>query len=308
MPLCGARRIRQAAAVVEEDRLPINSHDFSTSLKALVIAGASNASYLEAKDAAWLTLPPTPALPSTTRTDVITVNGTPIFFAQFGEGPEVLLLHGGLANSNYWGYQVQELAKMFSVTVMDTRGHGRSPLRSRHLSYEIFADDVSGLLDLLKIPAVSIIGWSDGAITGLQLAMNQPNRVSKLFAFGANSSVDGLKKDTSRTRVFASFVARCKTEYAQLSPHPEKWSLLMDSLRVMWRSEPNFTKRRLASLNIPTTLSDGDHDEIIKSDHTKQIADEIPGARLVIQHEVSHFAMLQNPRQFNETVIDFLKK
>ena len=294
-------------------------------IKALVIVGVSAVSYVPGRSEAkpkstsnqnpsartdnktpvWLTLRTTPELPSPSRTDWLTVNGTRIFFAQFGgEGPQVLLLHGGLANSNYWGLQVQELAKSFSVTVMDTRGHGRSPVMSRDFSYKKFAEDVAGLLDFLQIPVVSIVGWSDGAITGLQLAMMQPDRVSKLFAFGANSSVNGLKKD--QTGIFASFVKRCQTEYKQLSPAPEKWSQLVDGLRVMWRTEPNFTKQKLETLKVPTAISDGDHDEIIKLEHTKRMASEIPNAQLVIQHEVSHFAMLQNPSQFNKAIIDFL--
>ena len=256
--------------------------------------------------AVWLTLPHTPDLPVRRRTDHLSVNGTRIFFAQFGsEGrPQVLLLHGGLANSNYWGFQVRELAKNFSVTVMDTRGHGRSPVMSRGFGYWKFAEDAAGLLDFLQIPAVAIVGWSDGAVTGLQLALMQPDRVSKLFAFGANSSAAGLKRD--RTGVFASFVARCQTEYRQLSPSPEKWSQLMGGLRGMWRTQPNFTKEQLRSLKVATAISDGDHDEIIKLDHTRMIASEIPGAQLVIQPGVSHFAMLQNPDQFNKAVIDFL--
>jgi pimeloyl-ACP methyl ester carboxylesterase len=189
---------------------------------------------------------------------------------------------------------------------MDTRGHGRSPLVSRDFSYDKFANDVVGLLDYLEIATVSIVGWSDGAITGLQLAMMHADRVSKLFAFGANSTVNGLKRESSQTGVFASYLARCKTEYRQLSPHPEKWPQLLEGLRVMWRTEPRFTKQRLASLKVLTAIADGDHDEIIKPDHTKSIASEIPGAQLVILPEVSHFAMLQSPAKFNKAIIEFL--
>jgi pimeloyl-ACP methyl ester carboxylesterase len=135
-----------------------------------------------------LTLPVTPILPQTGRSGHAAVNGTTVFFAQFGKGSPVLMLHGGLANSNYWGYQIASLAQSFLVTVMDTRGHGRSPLTSTAFSYDLFAEDVIGLLDFLQIPTVSIIGWSDGAITGLRLAMTKPDRVSRLFAFGANGS------------------------------------------------------------------------------------------------------------------------
>ena len=175
---------------------------------------------------------------------------------------------------------------------------------SRDFGYRTFAEDVAGLLDFLQIPVVAIVGWSDGAVTGLQLALSQPDRVSKLFAFGANSSTAGLKRD--QTGVFASFVERCRTEYRQLSPSPEKWPQLMGGLRGMWRTQPHFTRQQLRSLRVATTISDGDHDEIIKFEHTRRIATEIPGARLVMQHEVSHFAMLQNPDQFNKAVIDFL--
>jgi pimeloyl-ACP methyl ester carboxylesterase len=177
---------------------------------------------------------------------------------------------------------------------------------SQSFSYAIFAEDVARLLDFLEIPTVSVVGWSDGAITGLQLAMTYPKKVSRLYAFGANSSVDGVKTDGSRSHVFTSFAERCRAEYTTLSPHPEKWPELVGGLRTMWQAEPNFSKEKLASVKPPTTISDGEHDEIIKRDHTEHIAAAIPGARLVIQPEVSHFAMLQNPAQFNKSLIEFL--
>ena len=255
---------------------------------------------------AWLTLPPTPDLPAASRSGLATVNGASIFFAQFGAGPPVLLLHGGLASSNYWGHQVSELAKTFSVTVMDTRGHGRSPVTSPKFSYRIFADDAAALLDFLGIPAAAIVGWSDGAITGLQLAITRPRRVTKLFAFAANASPTGLKPGGTRSAAFQSFLRRCRAEYAGLSPQPERWPQLVNGLRPMWRSEPNFTARLLATVSVPTAISDGEHDEIIRPAHSQSLARAIPGARLIRQPGVSHFAMLQNPAQFNQTLIEFL--
>lgn len=99
---------------------------------------------------------------------------------------------------------------------------------------------------------------------------------------------------------------RCKSEYASLSPHPERWPQLVDALRPMWRREPSFTKAALGRIHTPTVVSDGQYDEIIKRDHTKRIADEIPRARLLWQADVSHFAMLQNAPQFNQALIEFL--
>ena len=277
---------------------------------ALLLSGfPSLASRLRAEEdarPAWVTLPPTPILPETARSGTVTLNGTSIFYAQVGAGPHVLLLHGGLANSNYWGHQVRALAQSFTVTVMDTRGHGRSPVMSAAFGYRIFADDAAALLDALKIPSAAIVGWSDGAVTGLALAMTRPERVSKLFCFGANSSPDGMIAGGARSPVFAAFAARCRAEYAQLSPHPERWPRLLDGLQPMWRNEPRFSARQMASVRAPTLIADGDHDEIIRRDHTAGMARQIPGARLVILPRVSHFAMLQDPGRFNRAVIDFL--
>jgi pimeloyl-ACP methyl ester carboxylesterase len=257
--------------------------------------------------APWLTFPPTPTLPQPTRSELVKLNDASIFFAQFGKGPPVLLLHGGLANSNYWGHQITHLANDFTVIAMDTRGHGRSPLLSRALSYSLFAKDAVGLLDHLNVAQVSIVGWSDGAITGLQLAVSAPERVSRLFAFGANSSPDGLKPSGANSRAFASYAARRRAEYGELSQHPERWTQLVDGLRLMWRREPNFTTHDLQTVRSPTIISDGEFDEIIKRNHTERLASAIPGARLVIQPAVSHFAMLQNPSQFNMVLRTFFQ-
>jgi pimeloyl-ACP methyl ester carboxylesterase len=256
---------------------------------------------------AWLTLPPTPELPATNRKKLFTVNGTRLFCARFGEGPPVLLLHGGLANAKYWGHQIQELARAHTVVVMDTRGHGQSPVASNKFSYRMFAEDAEALLNLLKIDRVAVVGWSDGAITGLQLAISRPERISRLFAFGANSSPDGLKPGGSKNQVFASYVARCRAEYSQLSPHPERWPQLVTGLGAMWRTEPNFTQAMLATIKLPVVISIGEHDEIIRRDHTERLAKLIRGARLMVQPGVSHFAMLQNPAQFNSAVVEFLR-
>jgi pimeloyl-ACP methyl ester carboxylesterase len=76
----------------------------------------------------------------------------------------------------------------------------------------------------------------------------------------------------------------------------------------MWRTEPNFSKKQLAQIRCRVVVSDGEHDEIIKPEHTRQIAATIPGARLVIQRNVSHFAMLQDPSQFNSALSAFLSE
>lgn len=268
-------------------------------------SGSKTAPPAESKKA-WLALPPTPILPPPEKSALIAVNGVDIFYASYGSGPAVVLLHGGLGNSHYWGNQIRALAEHFTVIVMDTRGHGRSPMTSRVFNYGVFADDVEGLLVAIEQPFVSIVGWSDGAITGLQLALTKPNLVSKLFAFGANITPTGLIPNGAKAPVFASYVARTRLEYTRLSPHPERWPQLVGGLGTMWRTQPNFTQQQLKNIKSATALSDGEYDEIIRLNHTKEISRQIPGAQLIIQSEVSHFAMLQNPEQFNRVLLQFL--
>jgi pimeloyl-ACP methyl ester carboxylesterase len=277
-------------------------------LAAIVGAGLPIAAEAETTDAPWLKLPPTPALPTPARSDLVAINETRIFFAQFGAGEPVLLLHGGLGSSNYFGHQIPELARHFSVIAMDTRGHGRSPVTSAAFGYRLFAEDVAALLDHLGIARASLVGWSDGAVTGLELAMTQPARVARLFAFGANSTLDGLKPHGARSLVFVAYAQRCEAEYRQLSPRPGRWPQLVDGLRAMWRSQPSFSRQQLARITAPTAVCDGEYDEIIKPEHTAAMSRQIPGARLVMLPRVSHFAMLQNPRQFNEALLDFLMR
>jgi alpha-beta hydrolase superfamily lysophospholipase len=74
----------------------------------------------------WLSLPATPTLPSPATSGTAQVNGVKIWYAVFGRGQPVVLLHGGLANSNYWGNLVPALSGDYQVVVIDSRGHGRS--------------------------------------------------------------------------------------------------------------------------------------------------------------------------------------
>ena len=110
--------------------------------------------FLTSADAAraeqqWLTLPPTPSLPKPAQSGYAPVNGIRIWYATFSHGQPVLLLHGGLANSNYWGNQVPALAKRYRVIVVDSRGHGRSTHDEQPYGYDLMASDVLGLMDFL---------------------------------------------------------------------------------------------------------------------------------------------------------------
>jgi pimeloyl-ACP methyl ester carboxylesterase len=254
----------------------------------------------------WMTLPPTPSLPASVRSGTAPVNGVRIWYATFGHGEPVILLHGGLANSNYWGDLVRALESRYEVIVMDSRGHGRSTRDATPYGYDLMASDVIGVMDFLKVRKAAIVGWSDGAIIGLDIAMKQPDRVSKLFAFAANSDPSGVA-DIAHSPVFNAFIARAETEYGALSPTPGGYKSFLAQIEKMWESQPNWTADQLHAITVPTWIVDADHDEAIKRENTEFMAAQIPGAGLLLQPEVSHFSFLQDPQQFDADVLHFLE-
>jgi pimeloyl-ACP methyl ester carboxylesterase len=253
----------------------------------------------------WLTLPPTPTLPTPEHSGLAPVNGIKIWYAVFGVGRPVILLHGGLANANYWGNQVRVLEHRYEVIIMDSRGHGRSTRDGKPYGYDLMASDVLALLDYLHVPKVAIVGWSDGAIIGLDIAMHHPRQVSKLFSFAANSDPSGVA-DISKSTVFNAYIARAEREYRTLSPTPGSYQDFLVGIEKMWATQPHWTGADLASIHVPVWIVDADHDEAIKRENTEFMAANIPGAGLLLQPGVSHFSFLQDPDQFTADVLHFL--
>jgi pimeloyl-ACP methyl ester carboxylesterase len=255
----------------------------------------------------WMTLPPTPTLPEPEISGTAPVNGIRIWYAEFGHGEPVLFVHGGLGNSNYWGNQVRVFSGRYRVIVMDSRGHGRSTRDAQPYGYDLMASDVVGLLDYLKIKKVALVGWSDGAIIGLDIAMHHPERLSKLFAFAANIDPSGVS-DIAHSPTFTAFIARAGKEYATLSPTPKQYDRFVAQITKMWNTQPHWTRSDFAKIKTPTWIADGDHDEAINHDQPRTMADWTPRAGLLIEPDVSHFAFLQDPAQFNRDVTHFLEK
>jgi pimeloyl-ACP methyl ester carboxylesterase len=266
---------------------------------------------------AWQTLPPTPSLPKATVARHAEINGARLWYAEWGPGwkvpagaahPPVLLLHGGFANSNYFGKLIPVLAAQgFRVLAIDSPGHGRSTRPDAPLTYRMMAEDVIGLLDRLKIPKVDLVGWSDGGIIGLDLAINHPERLAGVFAFGANADLSGANQDVDKTAVFGAYLKRVPDEYRALSPTPDGFEAFSAAVYKMWETLPAYTADELRGIRVPITIADGEYDEAIKQSHDRYMASAIPKARLVILPKVSHFAMLQNPPEFNAAVLEFLK-
>ena len=213
----------------------------------------------------WETLPPTPAPIATDRSGEAEANGIKIHYAIYGQGSPVIFLHGGLANTDYWGNQVPAVAAHHTVILMDSRGHGRSSRDARPYGYDLMADDVVALMDVLKIPKADVVGWSDGGILGIDLAMRHKERVGKVFAFAANTVTSGVVEGVEKNPTFAAYIEGAGHEYAEHSTTPKEYDAFVDQISKMWADQPNWTDDQLKAIDTPILVVDGDHDEAIKA-------------------------------------------
>jgi pimeloyl-ACP methyl ester carboxylesterase len=250
-----------------------------------------------------------PALPAATTEGYVEHEGARIWYAMYGQGAPVLLLHGGLGQSENWGYQVPALiAAGYRPILIDTRGHGRSTRDDRPFQYALLAADVLAVLDTLALERVALVGWSDGACIALILARQAPARVAGVFFFGCNMDPSGVKAITAPNPLLDRCFGRHAQDYARLSATPADFQAFADAVGRMMATQPNYTARDLADVRVPVTIVHSEGDEFIKRDHAEYLARSIPGADFVLLPGVTHFAPLQRPAQFNATVLAFLNR
>jgi len=256
----------------------------------------------------WETLPPPAPLPPFDLEGRVAHDGARIWFAAIGKGPPVILLHGGDASAEFWGDQVPALlASGRRVILIDSRGHGRSTRDARPLGYELMESDVIAVMDAIGVDKADVVGWSDGAILGLIMAMKDPQRVAHVFAFGANMDLHGFNPLGALAPILPKVNAALAANYARISPTPGGYGALSRDVLAMQLSQPNYTPADLAEIKGPAiAVVDGAHEEFILREHTQYLARTIPGAVLVILPDVSHFAPLQAPDAFNAAMLDFL--
>ena len=254
----------------------------------------------------WETLPLPPALPEPADRGSVDADGARIAYAIYGKGEPVLLLHGGLGNSGHFGFQLPALVDRFQVIAIDSRGQGRSTRTAATITYDLMATDAIAVLDHLHIARASVVGWSDGGEVALKLGIKFPDRVNRLFVFGANYDASGSKARGSRAATFAAYMQKCRADYQRLLRTTRGFDELLAALLPLWRSPSGITKDQLRAVQAPVAIADGDHDEIILIEQIEEMARLIPHGKLVVFPDTSHFALWQDPAGFNQAMLDFL--
>jgi pimeloyl-ACP methyl ester carboxylesterase len=231
-----------------------------------------------------------------------------MYYEVRGQGPVLVLLHGGGGNGMQFSHQVPAFERHFRLILPDMCAQGRTTDRPGPLTYHAMAEDVIALMDQLGVKTFDVMGWSDGGNTGIDLAIHHPDRVRRLVTFGANFSPSGLQPGDvawNDTATAAAFGEGMHQSWTRLSPDPDHYEAAMNKIILMWKTLPKFTVAELRSIRAPVLVCAGDHD-LIRTEHTEALARAIPGAQLWIVPGASHGVILEKPEAVNARVLEFL--
>ena len=219
------------------------------------------------------------------------------YYEEAGRGEPLILLHGNGEDSSYFGGQIDVLAQSFHVYAPDTRGHGKTPRGAAPFTIRQFAEDLLGFLDAHGIERAHLLGFSDGGNIAMDFALRHPERVGRLILNGANLSPAGAKRSVQIPIEIGYRIAKLfARKSASAKRNAEMLGLMVN--------DPHVDPAELKKIRAKTLVIAGTND-MIKAEHTKQIAAGIPDAELVFL-EGDHFVAKKHPEAFNRAVLAFL--
>ncbi len=230
----------------------------------------------------------------------VNTRGFKTYYEVYGKGEPLVLIHNNAGSIKSFVNQIPYFANSYQVIAVDSRAQGKSIDHGDSLTFEMMADDFNALLDSLHYDSCYVIGWSDGGITGLLLAMRHPEKVKKLAVSGPN-----LWPDTTGLIPFVyHYIENHSTDLHKQSQTPEvKNKLKIYDLDLY---EPHITLERLRIIKCPVLVIGGDHDAIPPL-HTLQIAEYIPQSYLWIIPNSGHATPKFKAEIFNTVISDFFR-
>ncbi|MGZ4675189.1 MAG: alpha/beta fold hydrolase [Acidimicrobiia bacterium] len=233
-------------------------------------------------------------------------NGVPHHFEEVGTGPPVMLLHGGLESSASWELQTPAIAQGHRVVLVDRRAHGRTP-DVGPITYELMRDDTIACIEALDLGGTHLVGWSDGGIVALLVAIARPDLVGRIVTLGANANADAYTPQ-ARTALGpeSPLLPMIRDDYAAVSPDgADHWPVMLEKMMRLWWQDPLDFTAELDRIAAPTLILAGD-DDCIDPLHSVEMFRRIPNARLGIVPGASHVAPVEQPDLVNRMILDFL--
>ncbi len=227
------------------------------------------------------------------------IRGIKIYCEVYGSGKPLLMIHGNGGSINAFKNNIPYFAGHFKVIVADSRAQGKSVDSKDSLSFEMMADDEAALLDAMHIDSAYVLGWSDGGINALLLAIRHPEKVIKLTSTGANLWNDSIAIVPSLWENDKKYFNATHPEALKTPKEKNDWKLFM----LDW-NQPNIQLSALHAIKCPSLIIGGDHD-MIRVDHTVAISKNIPNAFLWILPDSGHGTLIEYAEEFNRKVNDF---
>lgn len=231
----------------------------------------------------------------------VPVHGIRLYVEEYGSGAPLLMLHGNGGSMAAFSHNVDYFAAKYHVILVDSRAQGKSRDDAAALSFEMMADDFAALLDTLKVPRAFVIGWSDGGIDALLLAIRHPEKVAALAASGANLWPGA---DAFGDAEWARMAGQDRQGLpANATPQQRnRWKLFL-----LDYEQPRISLEQLHGISCPSLIIGGDHDAILVP-HTVTIFQNIPQAELWILPNSGHATLRAHADDFNRTVDDFFRR
>lgn len=226
------------------------------------------------------------------------LRGIKMYYETYGTGEPLLIIHGNGGSIRDFTAQIPYFSKHYRVILADSRAQGKTTDTGDSLSYEMMADDLAALLDKLGIDSANVIGWSDGGINGLLMAMRHPKKIKKLAITGAN-----LWPDSSAVDPFVYKWAMAINDSVSQQPLTAQLKASKKLLHLL-SYEPHIALSELKKISCPTLVMGGDKD-VIRPQHTMLIAENIPKSYLWIVPNSGHSVPIFYKDLFNKMVYDF---
>lgn len=227
------------------------------------------------------------------------LRGFKMYCEVYGQGQPLLIIHGNGGSINNFIYQIPYFSKKYEVIIADSRAQGNSADSGDSLSYEMMADDYAALLDAMKIDSADVIGWSDGGINALLLAIRHPEKVKKLASTGANLVPDTTAVPKQILDMVMPQYETMKSKASKTTEEKNEYKLLR-----LLIEQPHIPLTDLHKISCPSLIIGGDHD-VIKPAHTLLIFENIPKAYLWILPDSGHSTPIVYKDDFNNLVDRF---
>jgi pimeloyl-ACP methyl ester carboxylesterase len=228
----------------------------------------------------------------------VSTRGFHMYYETYGRGRPLLLIHGNGGSIASMAGQIPYFSASYKVIAADCRAQGKSVDPGDSLGYSMMADDWNALLDSLHLDSCNVIGWSDGAIDGLLLAIRHPDKVHMLAVTGANLTPDSTALEPE---AFLGILKDLKDDQAQVQTSTIRNDIKLQQLML---DHPHITASMLGKIRCPALVIGGDHD-LIRPEHTVLIFRGIPHAYLWILPHSGHGTLVEHRDLFNQTVSRF---